>query len=96
MVLLDDEAQMDARFILFGDSANLDARYVHGWRRTYHRLRNHFGRTLWNSLVTWAMWNLVSVCLETVLVSVGDRCMVCTKHNIGSETILDTPDGTPK
>jgi hypothetical protein len=26
MVLLGDEAQVDARFILFGDSANLDAR----------------------------------------------------------------------
>jgi hypothetical protein len=45
MVFLDDEAQMDAHFILFGDSVNLDARYVHGWRRTYHRLRNHFGHT---------------------------------------------------
>jgi hypothetical protein len=26
MLLLGDEAQVDARFILFGDSANLDAR----------------------------------------------------------------------
>jgi hypothetical protein len=26
IVLLGDEAQVDARFILFGDSANLDAR----------------------------------------------------------------------
>jgi hypothetical protein len=26
MVLLGDEAQVDTRFILFGDSANLDAR----------------------------------------------------------------------
>jgi hypothetical protein len=26
MVLLDDEAQVDAHFGLFGDSANLDAR----------------------------------------------------------------------
>ena len=37
------------------------------------------------------MWNLVSVCLETVLVSVQDRCMVCAKHTIGSETVLDAP-----
>ena len=28
MVLLGDEAQVDACFSLFGDSANLDARYV--------------------------------------------------------------------
>jgi hypothetical protein len=32
------------------------------------------------------MWNLVSVCLEIVLVSVQDRCMVCAKHTIGSES----------
>jgi hypothetical protein len=24
-----------------------------------------------------------------------DRCTVCTKHAIGSETVLGTPDGTP-
>jgi hypothetical protein len=33
-------AQLEARFSLFRDSANLDARSVHGLRRTYHRLRN--------------------------------------------------------
>jgi hypothetical protein len=31
MVLLGDEAQVDACFILLGDGANLDARYVHGF-----------------------------------------------------------------
>jgi hypothetical protein len=31
MVLLRDEAQVDARLGLFGDSANLDARLVHGF-----------------------------------------------------------------
>ena len=49
MVLLRDEAQVDACFILFGDSAKLDARYVYGLCRTYHRLRNHFGCTRWNA-----------------------------------------------
>ena len=30
-------------------------------------------------------------------VSVGeDRCTVCTKRTIGLETILDSPDGTPR
>ena len=87
------------------------------------------------------MWNLVSICLETVLVSLQDRCKVCTKHTmaqksfwthqmvllideaqvearfgplgdsanpdvdrctvcakctIGSEIVLDAPDGTPR
>jgi hypothetical protein len=32
MVLLGDEAQVDVRFGLFGDSAILNARYVHGLR----------------------------------------------------------------
>jgi hypothetical protein len=42
MVLVGDEAQVDARFGLFGDSANLDARYVHGLGRRYRRLEYHF------------------------------------------------------
>jgi len=40
--------------------------------------------------VTWVMWNLISVRLETVLLSVQDRCMVCAKRTIGSEIVLDT------
>ena len=32
MVLIGDEAQLEARFGPFGDSANLDARSVHGLR----------------------------------------------------------------
>jgi hypothetical protein len=33
---------------------------------------------------------------ETVLLSVQDRCTVCTEHIIGIEIILDTLDGTPR
>jgi hypothetical protein len=50
MVLPGVEAQLEARFGLFRDSYNLDARSVH----------------------------------------------VCTEHPIGSEIILDAPDGTPR
>ena len=50
MVLLRDEAQVEAHFGPLGDSANLDA----------------------------------------------DRCMVCAKRTIGSEIVLDAPDGTPR
>ena len=49
MVLLGDEAHVEAHFDLFGDSANLDI----------------------------------------------DRCTVCAERTIGSEIILDVPDGTP-
>ena len=96
MVPLVDEDQVEAHFGLVGDSANLDARYVHGLRQTHHRLKNHFGRTRWNTKVMWVMWNLILVHLETVLVSVQDRCMVCAKHTIGSKIILDAPNGTAR
>ena len=43
MVLLGDEAQLEARFGPFGDRANLDAKSVHGLCRTYHR----FGKSFW-------------------------------------------------
>jgi len=46
--------------------------------------------------VTWVMWDLTSFSLETVLVSVQDRSTVCAKRTIGSEIILDAPDGTPR
>jgi hypothetical protein len=40
MGLLGDEAQVEARFSPFGDSATLDAGLVHGLRRTYRSFRN--------------------------------------------------------
>jgi hypothetical protein len=46
--------------------------------------------------VTWVAWNVVLVRLEIVLVSVQDRCMVCTEHTIGIEIVLDALDGTPR
>jgi hypothetical protein len=86
---------VDARFGLFGDSANLDARLVHGLRRTYHRLRNHFGRIRWYYYVTRLNWMLVLVCLEIMLTLTPDRCTVCAERTVGSEIILDTPDRSP-
>jgi hypothetical protein len=46
--------------------------------------------------VTWVMVNLVSVCLEIVLVSMQDRSTVCAKRTIGSRIILDAPNDTSK
>ena len=37
------------------------------------------------------MSNHISVRLEMVLVSVQDRCKVCAKRTVGSETVLDAP-----
>ena len=45
MVLFCEEAQVEGRFDLFGDSANLDARWVHGLHGTYNMQINPFGRT---------------------------------------------------
>jgi hypothetical protein len=44
----------------------------------------------------WVLWNLISVHLETVLVSVQDRCTICVERTIGSEIILYAPDGTAR
>jgi hypothetical protein len=49
MALLCYEAQVEAHFSPFGDSANLDSRWAHGLARMYHKLINNFGRTRWNS-----------------------------------------------
>jgi hypothetical protein len=38
---------------------------------------------------------LVLDCLETVLTMTQDRCTVCAECSIGSEIILDAPDGSP-
>jgi hypothetical protein len=50
MELLDDKAQVEARFGPFGDSANLTQ----------------------------------------------GTCMVCAEYTIGSEIVLDAPNGTPR
>jgi hypothetical protein len=76
MGLLGDEAQVEARFCLFRDSATLDARFVHTLLRTYRRLGNSIGGTRWTSLVTWVKSNLVLICFETVLASMQDCCLV--------------------
>ena len=37
-----------------------------------------------------------SVRLAIVLVLVQDRCMVCAKRTIGSDIVLNAPDGNPR
>jgi hypothetical protein len=96
MELLGDVGHVEARFGPFGDSANLDTRYVHGLRRTCQRLKNHFGCTQWNSYVSRVMWKLVSVHLQIVQILTQYRCTICAKGNIGSENVLNALDGTPR
>ena len=47
MELLDDVGQTEACFGPFVYSVNVDTGTVHGLRRTYHGLINHFGHSRW-------------------------------------------------
>jgi hypothetical protein len=60
MELISGVGCVEFHFRPFGDSVNVSAREVHGLHRTYHRHRNHFGRTRWDSLVTRLKWKLGS------------------------------------
>jgi hypothetical protein len=93
--LISDMGHVESHFSPFGDSASVSARQVHGLHRTYHRHRNHFGRTRWYSLVTWLKWKFGSVRLGIVLLLMHDWCTVCIKRTIGLEIVLEAPDGTP-
>jgi hypothetical protein len=95
MKLLGDVALVESRFTPFKDGVSVGARQVHGLRQMYHRLRNSFGCTRWYSKLTRLKWKLVSVHLEIVLILMQDRSIVYAECTIGSEIILDTPDGTP-
>jgi hypothetical protein len=44
----------------------------------------------------WVMWNLVSIRLETVLLSVQYKSRVCAERTIRLEFILDAPYDTPR
>jgi hypothetical protein len=46
---LDDVDHVESRFDPFGDSLSVSARWVNALHLTYHKLRNHFGRTRWHS-----------------------------------------------
>ena len=41
-------------------------------------------------------WKLVSILSDIVLILKQDRCTVCVERTIGSEIVLDAPDGTPR
>jgi hypothetical protein len=96
MELLCDVGHVECPFSIFGDSVSLVhgrctvcAKHIIGSKNCFRCI----GRYSW---VTRLKWKLVLVCLETVLVSVQDRCTVCAKCTIASEIVLDAPDGSPR
>ena len=49
MELLGLVGHVESHFDLFVHGVSVGAKLVRGLRQTYHRLRNRFGRTRWNS-----------------------------------------------
>jgi hypothetical protein len=95
MELLGDEAQVQACFSPFGDSANLDIdRCMVFPNIPYAR------KSFWTQPVVLlgdeAQLEAHFFRLEIVLNLTRDRCTVCAEHTIGSEFLLDIPDGTPR
>jgi hypothetical protein len=41
-------------------------------------------------------WKLDSVHLEIVLLLMQDWCSICVECAVGSEIVLEAPDGTPR
>jgi hypothetical protein len=83
---------VEFHFGRFGDIVSIGARQMHILCRMYHRPKKLF----W----THPIEHLGDVeshfgPFGDVLVSVQDRCIVCMNHTIGSEIVLDAPDGTP-
>jgi hypothetical protein len=85
--LVSDMGRVEFRFSSFGDGVSASAREVHGLHRTYHRLGNS------TTLDARLVHGLVR--LEIVLLLMHDWCTVCVKRTIGSEIVLEAPDGTP-
>jgi hypothetical protein len=83
MVLIGDEAQVEARFSPFEEVLILMQDWCTGCAKRTTASENHFGCTLSNFMETWVIWNFVWVRLKIILVSEQDSCTVCTKHTVG-------------
>jgi hypothetical protein len=46
--------------------------------------------------VTRLKWELGTVHLDIVLLLMHDWCTVCVERTVGSEIVLEAPDGTPR
>jgi hypothetical protein len=95
MVHLGDEAQVEARFDLFGDSAKLEEdRCMVCAERTIARklFWTHRPELLGDDAQVEAHFGH----LEMVLILMQDRCTICVERTIGSEIGSDAPDGTPR
>jgi hypothetical protein len=69
---------------------------MHGLHQMSNWLENYFGRTRWNSKVTWVKLKQASVYLEMVLISMLDWSMICAESTMGMEIFLAPPGGPPR
>jgi hypothetical protein len=76
---------VDTRSIPFGDSAILTQYRCTICTECTTSLKS-FSTHPMEVLGDVGMWNLVLVHLEIVLVLVQDRCMICAKRSMGSES----------
>ena len=103
MVLLGEEAHVESWFCLFGvvlilmqDRCTVCIEHTICLENQFRHTRWIYRCTRWNYQMKCIIWNLASVQLEIVLVSVQDSCMVCAQCTIGSEIVVEVPDGTPR
>jgi hypothetical protein len=95
-IIYDTWGIVKSHFGPFGDSISVGARWEHGLRRTYQKLRNYFGHTRWVLLGDEAQVEGLPVRLEIVLILIQVSCIVCAKRTKGSEIILDAANNTPR
>ena len=96
MVLLGDEAQVDARFWsvcrYYKSLPNIGAQFAPNIPQAQKIVLDALdGTPRWRV----SSGTMFSVRLEIVLIMTQDRCTVCAERTIGSKIILDAPDGTP-
>ena len=92
MKLLGDLGHLESRFFSFGHSVCVGAWFVLDVPHAYKSFWTQTMVPLGDEAQVEAHFSLSDI----VLILTQDRCTVCVKHTIGSEIVLDAPDGTPR
>jgi hypothetical protein len=96
MELLGDVGCVESCFGLFRDGVSLWHKIGAWLAPTVPQAQKSFWTSPMVLLSDEAPVKAISVRLEIVLILTQDRCTVFAKRTIGSEIIMDTPDGTPR
>jgi hypothetical protein len=82
--------------VLVKDRCTVCAERTTGWEIVLVQDRCKVMWVMWNHILVHSDTVLLSVRLEKVVMLTQDRCMFWAECTIGSEIILDAPDGTPR